>query len=359
MKRSFIGFLSTFALLTGGMVWGNSSGPPDGHHGEVQNCTSCHNDSAQFRRWINPFVWITSNYIPGQTYDLTALVSGTHVRGYGFQLIAKAGSSPSGSLAAVSSGMAISNGYAEHTTRSTSGSWNFQWTAPSTNEGNVTFFASGLATGGLNNSSGDQVYTYSRTLLEPPSLEWNSSVGGVIFSSPAISSDGTVYVGSNDNKLHAFNSDGSTKWAFTTGNWVDSTPAIGSDGTVYVGSWDNKLYALDPTNGSKLWDFNTSSSITASPAIGSNGNLYFGSKDYFFYASIPAETNFGNTSPGNPSLRRRPFGKTARFTSVMKRYFSRSQSGWVRKRTYAAEDARTRTIHSLLPCPRSFRNYLF
>ena len=107
---------------------------------------------------------LPSNYIPGQTYDLTALVSGTHVRGYGFQLIAKAGSSPSGSLAAVSSGMAISNGYAEHTTRSTSGSWNFQWTAPSTNEGNVTFFASGLATGGLNNSAGDQVYTYSRTL---------------------------------------------------------------------------------------------------------------------------------------------------------------------------------------------------
>ena len=267
------------------MVWGNSSGPPDGHHGEVQNCTSCHNDSA-----LNSgdgsirLFGLPSNYIPGQTYDLTALVSGTHVRGYGFQLIAKAGSSPSGSLAAVSSGMAISNGYAEHTTRSTSGSWNFQWTAPSTNEGNVTFFASGLATGGLNNSAGDQVYTYSRTLLEPPSLEWNSSVGGVIFSSPAISSDGTVYVGSNDNKLHAFNSDGSTKWTFTTGNWVDSTPAIGSDGTVYVGSWDNKLYALDPTNGSKLWDFNTSSSITASPAIGSNGNLYFGSKDYFFYA---------------------------------------------------------------------------
>ena len=117
-----------------------------------------------------------------------------------------------------------------------------------------------------------------------PSLEWNASVGGVIFSSPAIASDGTVYVGSNDNKLHAFNSDGSTKWTFTTGNWVDSTPSIGSDGTVHVGSWDNKLYALNPTDGSKQWDFNTSSSIIASPAIGSNGNLYFGSKDYFFYA---------------------------------------------------------------------------
>ena len=31
-----------------------------------------------------------------------------------------------------------------------------------------------------------------------------------IFSSPAIAEDGTVYIGSNDNKLHAINSDGST-----------------------------------------------------------------------------------------------------------------------------------------------------
>ena len=125
MKRSFIGFLLTFALLTAGMVWGNSPVRPTGTMEKFRTALLVTMTAPQFRRWINPFVWITLNYIPGQTYDLTALVSGTHVRGYGFQLIAKAGSSPSGSLAAVSSGMAISNGYAEHTTRSTSGSWNF------------------------------------------------------------------------------------------------------------------------------------------------------------------------------------------------------------------------------------------
>jgi outer membrane protein assembly factor BamB len=27
---------------------------------------------------------------------------------------------------------------------------------------------------------------------------------------------------------------------------VASSPAIGSDGTVYVGSWDKKLYAIKP-----------------------------------------------------------------------------------------------------------------
>ena len=33
-------------------------------------------------------------------------------------------------------------------------------------------------------------------------------------------------------------------WEFETGDIVWSSPAIGSDGTVYVGSNDNKLYAI-------------------------------------------------------------------------------------------------------------------
>ena len=33
-------------------------------------------------------------------------------------------------------------------------------------------------------------------------------------------------------------------WEFETGSYVNSSPAIGSDGTVYVGSVDNKLYAI-------------------------------------------------------------------------------------------------------------------
>ena len=33
-------------------------------------------------------------------------------------------------------------------------------------------------------------------------------------------------------------------WEFETGGYVGSSPAIGSDGTVYVGSRDKKLYAI-------------------------------------------------------------------------------------------------------------------
>jgi outer membrane protein assembly factor BamB len=37
---------------------------------------------------------------------------------------------------------------------------------------------------------------------------------------------------------------GTALWEFETGGKVFSSPAIGSDGTVYVGSMDNKLYAI-------------------------------------------------------------------------------------------------------------------
>ena len=44
-------------------------------------------------------------------------------------------------------------------------------------------------------------------------------------------------------------------WEFETGHVVVSSPAIGSDGTVYVGSYDYKLYAINGKSGVKLWEF--------------------------------------------------------------------------------------------------------
>jgi len=73
-------------------------------------------------------------------------------------------------------------------------------------------------------------------------LKWQFETGGSVYSSPAIGSDGMVYVGSYDDNLYAINPDGSMKWKFMTGSWVSSSPVISSDGTVYVGSWDDNPY---------------------------------------------------------------------------------------------------------------------
>jgi outer membrane protein assembly factor BamB len=114
---------------------------------------------------------------------------------------------------------------------------------------------------------------------------WEFKTEGYVKSSPAIGSDGTVYVGSGDKKLYAINGKtGDKLWEFETGDAVVSSPAIGSDGTVYVGSLDKKLYAINGKSGVKLWEFETGGSVRSSPAIGSDGTVYVGSKDNKLYA---------------------------------------------------------------------------
>ena len=106
-----------------------------------------------------------------------------------------------------------------------------------------------------------------------------------MFSSPAIGSDGTVYVGSQDNKLYALSGKSGDKlWEFETGSYVLSSPAIGSDGAVYVGSYDKNLYAINGKTGDKLWEFKTGDFVCSSPAIGSDGTVYVGSDDHWLYA---------------------------------------------------------------------------
>ena len=46
-------------------------------------------------------------------------------------------------------------------------------------------------------------------------------------------------------KCHGETTPGTLKWSYTTGCDIYSSPAIASDGTIYVGSlWDGKLYAI-------------------------------------------------------------------------------------------------------------------
>lgn len=118
--------------------------------------------------------------------------------------------------------------------------------------------------------------------------KWVFETGNVNFNSffsPAIGSDGTIYAGSNfpNNKLYAINPDGTLKWAFDTGEVYLSTPAISAEGTIYIGSKLKKLFALNP-DGTKKWEYETQGFVESSPVIGTDGTIYIGSTDTYLYS---------------------------------------------------------------------------
>ncbi len=117
-----------------------------------------------------------------------------------------------------------------------------------------------------------------------PRLKWKYATEGWVDSSPAIGTDGNIYVGSDDGNLYALNpSYGTVNWQDSTDGSIESSPAIGTDGTVYVGSEEGNLYALNPSDGTVKWQYPTEWPIDSSPAIGSDGSIYFGSYSYFNY----------------------------------------------------------------------------
>jgi outer membrane protein assembly factor BamB len=53
-----------------------------------------------------------------------------------------------------------------------------------------------------------------------------------------------LVVGCIPSETNTNNQSSSLKWRYETDGWIDSSPAIGSDGTIYVGSDDSYLYAI-------------------------------------------------------------------------------------------------------------------
>jgi outer membrane protein assembly factor BamB len=117
---------------------------------------------------------------------------------------------------------------------------------------------------------------YFYAITPSGTLKWWQDLYGDVNSSPAIASDGTIYIGSDKNDIFALNPDGTIKWVYPTRDDVKSSPAIGDDGTLYVGSNDGSLYALN-ANGTELWRYEADSAIGSSPTIISNGIIYVGS----------------------------------------------------------------------------------
>ena len=112
---------------------------------------------------------------------------------------------------------------------------------------------------------------------------------GFELTSPAIGQDGTIYIGNNNYRLYAVNPDGTKKWSYKTNGAIRSSPAVGADGTIYVGSHDKKLHAVNP-DGTLKWKYSTRCWIVSSPAVGADGTIYVGSHDKKLHAVNPDGT---------------------------------------------------------------------
>lgn len=119
-------------------------------------------------------------------------------------------------------------------------------------------------------------------------LLWSYKAGSSIESSPAIGADGTIYVGCHDGFFHAVSPDGSGKWKvkltdpifdarWNVSKAIMASPAIASDGTVYINAASGYLHAFNPDSSEK-WRFpiKWSNDFWNGPNIGPDGTIYIG-----------------------------------------------------------------------------------
>lgn len=131
------------------------------------------------------------------------------------------------------------------------------------------------------------------------SLKWSRDLGQPAYS-PAIGSNGNIYVMDPKYIVHAFSPEGAVLWTFNNYDIPDfykrdmgqRTPAIADDGTIYVGG--DGLYALDPLTGIKRWHVAhqryPGRECMASPVIGQDGTVYITIGEDTLYAVNPNGT---------------------------------------------------------------------
>ena len=110
-------------------------------------------------------------------------------------------------------------------------------------------------------------------------LSWKFSIPGEYSGTPAIGSDGTLYIASTDDNLYALNPDGSKKWA--TPIPKPATASISPAGTIYVSSRDGNFYALN-NDGSIAWAVKHWQGRVYTPAIATDGTVYVDNNESLF-----------------------------------------------------------------------------
>jgi outer membrane protein assembly factor BamB len=117
--------------------------------------------------------------------------------------------------------------------------------------------------------------------------QWQFETGDIVRSAPAIDEAGNIYLGSYDNHLYGFDPQGNVIMKFDMGNNAKySGPVFGLNGEIYIGCQTDELIAVDK-GGNELWRYDTGGDVNSTPAVGSDGSIYVGSTGDLFFAFNP------------------------------------------------------------------------
>jgi outer membrane protein assembly factor BamB len=109
-----------------------------------------------------------------------------------------------------------------------------------------------------------------------PQVTWAYQHEGGFAGGPVVASDGTVYVTTLDNELHAISAQGEAVWQTPLPGTPFNAPALGELGDVYVVSDSSELYAVS-SQGTVRWAFTPSrpAQPLSSPIVGLDGTIYY------------------------------------------------------------------------------------
>lgn len=205
MKKSAI-LVSIIMLLSIFLSWdirSNSTQPPLGRTGAPaeQTCVNgCHTGGSGTGSVSVIFGTGQTAYFPDSSYAVTVTVTDPSKTRFGFEAVALDGSdNNAGSCMVVNPSTtgtmsAAGRSYVFHKSAGSTNSWQFLWTAPSSNVGTVTFYAAGNAANNDGNSTGDNIYTASLSVTPDSSvgMQEKTAPGSLgIYPNPA---PGSFYV---------------------------------------------------------------------------------------------------------------------------------------------------------------------
>jgi outer membrane protein assembly factor BamB len=140
-------------------------------------------------------------------------------------------------------------------------------------KGTSRWVGSSLVVGDTILSPNADYYLYALDLNG--SIRWKFQTKQSLWAQPV--SDGqSVYQAGTDHKLYALRlSDGSLLWSTDVGGAALSSPALSQEGVLYLGTLANEVLAVDAKTGKILWKYAASGTIWSSPVV-IDQTVYFG-----------------------------------------------------------------------------------